>query len=233
MWLLGKKTVYDRSRILGEAQQARSRKKYEKAIALYRQVLEVEPENVDLLGKIAPLLARARHPAEVRSTYRSAAEGLVRRGFVDRAIGTLREATGYLPRDVEIWSALAALELKRGRPIDAHRTLLQGRSHFRRRKDRPQAIELLRRARELAPKDFETSFDLAGLLARSGQRARAHSLLEELVRRSGRRELRRVRARQLRVAPSPAAGWRWLRALLWTDSTPGGEIPGRAQVARR
>lgn len=208
-----RKRPYDRSRILGEAARLQGRRRYDQAIALTRQVLAVEPANLDLQRKVASLLARARRPEEAWRGYRSAAEDLVHRGFLEQGIGTLREAAEYLPRELEVWSALAALELKRGRPIDAHHALLQGRGHFRKRGDRPKALQLLLRARALAPEDLETGLDAARLLVRCGESARAHGLLEGLARRKQGRELRRVRSLQLRVRPSPTGVWRWLSAL--------------------
>jgi tetratricopeptide (TPR) repeat protein len=203
---------YDRARIMSAAAKARRRRKHQKALMLYRQVLEKEPDNPDLHRKVAPLLAATRQEAKAWTAYRSAAEGLVRQGFVEQAIGVFREATGYLPRRVEVWLSLAELELKRNRPLDAHKALLDGRRHFRSRKHRSEAIQLLVRARKLDPRHFETNFDLAGLLARGGARVRAQRLLDELAMWAHGGKLRRVRGRQFGLAPSPTAGWRWMRA---------------------
>jgi tetratricopeptide (TPR) repeat protein len=210
LWRRTGRKTYDRSRILADAARQQRRRRWDEAIALYRKVLEVEPANLDLQRKIASLLARARRPEEAWRCYRGAAEGLVRRGFLDQRIGALREAAEWLPRELEVWSALAALELSRGRPVDAHHTLLQGRGHFRSRSDRTKALQLLMRAHALAPEDLETGLDAARLLARCGQRARAHGLLEALARSKRGRELRSIRSLQLRVRPSPVAVWRWL-----------------------
>jgi len=204
--------AYDRARIMAAAAKARRRRKHQKALELYREVLQKEPENPELHRKVAPLLVATRKEAEAWASYRSAAEGFARQGFVEQAIGVFREATDQLPRQVEAWSGLAGLELERRRPADAHKALLQGRSHFRSRKQRSDAIRLLLQARKLEPGHFETSFDLAGLLARSGARARARRLLDELASWATGANLRRVRARQFGIAPTPATGWRWLRA---------------------
>jgi hypothetical protein len=64
------------------------------------------------------------------------------------------------------------------------------------------------------PAAFEPGFDLAGLLAKAGERARALALLETLARGRGGPQLRRVRARQLNLAPGPLALWRWVRSLV-------------------
>ncbi len=224
--MFGRNRHYDRVRILAAATRAQRKGRRKKAIALYRQVLEFEPENPDLHRKLAPLLARTRKRAEAWASYRRAAEGLVRLGFVDRAIGVFREASGYLPREEEVWLGLADLEAKRGRRADALQALLAGRSHLRSRADRTRAIRLLARARALDPSCFEASFDLAGLLARSGHRARSLSLLNELATRARGKDLRRVRARQLRVSPGLRAAWRWL------SSIPAGSGAGAATTLR-
>lgn len=210
-WLRRKKP-YDRSRLLREAGEARKKGRREKAIGCYREVLAVEPDNPDLHRRIAPLLAKTRRPDEAWASYRRAVDGLQQRGFADQAVGVLREASSLLPREPEAWMALADLELARRRPVDAHRVLLEGRRHFRSRRDRAQAIGLLLLARKLSPWDFDTSFDLAGLLARAGARGRARRLLEEIAAWARPRDLRRVRARQFAMSPTPAAGWRWVRA---------------------
>lgn len=203
---------YDRASIMAAAAKARQRRKHQKALDLYQEVLAKEPDNPDLHRKVAPLLVSTRKEKDAWAAYRRAAEGFERQGFVEQAIGVFREATGRLPRQVEVWSSLAELELKRSRPADAHKALLEGRRHFRSRKHRAEAIQLLTRARKLEPRHFETSFDLAGLLARAGGRARARRMLDELASWAQGRKLRRVRARQFNLAPSPASGWRWMRA---------------------
>lgn len=208
--MFGRRAHYDRLRILGDAARAQRKGRRKKAIALYRQVLEFEPENPDLHRKIAPLLARTRRHPEAWASYRQAAAGLIRLGFLDRAIGVYREAAGHMPRQEEVWLELAELETRRGRRADALQMLLAGRRQLRSRADRPRAIRLLLRARELDPSCFEASFDLAGLLAKVGHRARSLVLLNSLAVRASGTELRRVRARQLFRSPGPRTAWRWL-----------------------
>lgn len=199
---------------MSAAAGARRRRKHQKALELYQRVLAKEPDNPDLHRKVAPLLAATKQEAQAWAAYRRAVDGLVQQGFLEQAIGVFREATGYLPRHVEVWSGLAELELKRQRSADAHKALLEGRRHFRSRKHRAEAIALLTRARKIDPRHFETSFDLAGLLGRSGASRRAQRLLDELASWTQGPKLRRVRARQFGLSPSPAAGWRWMRAAL-------------------
>lgn len=183
-------------------------------MALYREVLGVEPGNPEVHRRLAPLLARTREPEEAWRSYRRAAEGMDRKGFLERALGVYREAAHHLPRESGAWLAIAELEVRRGRKADALAALRTGRGHLRSRSERAQAIRLLTRARELDPDAFEPSFELAGLLARTGERRRALELLAVLSGGRRGRELRRVRGRQLALSPGLFALARWLAALV-------------------
>jgi tetratricopeptide (TPR) repeat protein len=204
--------VYDRNRLLEQAARARRRGRRKRAIALYQQVLAMDPEDPQVNRRIAALFAKTKRPAEAWESYRRAAARLARQGFVEQAIGIYREASTYLARERQLWLALAELEVERGRGIDAAFALLEGSRHLRGRRNREAALALLTRAREIQPSAFEPSFALAGLLLRTGQKARGRRILAELERHARGRELRRLRGRQLRVSPSPRAAWRWLVA---------------------
>jgi cytochrome c-type biogenesis protein CcmH/NrfG len=214
MAVLVKTASYDRARLMKRASGALGKRKRKKAIALYRKVLATNPDDTEAHRKLAPLLAQNGEVTEALKSYRKVMDAMLQQGFDDRAIGLLRAAAGSLPREFELWKTLAALQVKRGKKPDAVEALLEGRSHFRRRQDRGIAIVLLMQARKLEPGSFRVSYDLACQLGREGRVAEALGLLEQLVRRPRPPHLRRVRARQLLLAPSPAALWRLLRACL-------------------
>jgi tetratricopeptide (TPR) repeat protein len=212
MGWFGRREVYDRSRLLEQAARARKRGRRKRAIALYQQVLAVEPDDPQIHRRIAPLFAQARRPADAWESYQRAATKLARQGFVEQAIGIYREASAFLARERRLWLALADLEVERGRSIDAADALLEGSRHLRARRTRQDALALLLRARQIQPSAFEPGFALAGLLVRSGYRERGMRILEELERHARGRQLRRLRGRQLRLSPTPGAAWRWLAA---------------------
>jgi len=214
MGLIRTRVGYDRTRILDAAARARSRKKRERAIALYRWVLAAEPKNLELHGKLGPLLAESGQHFDAWSSFRTVARLHLRAGEADNALAAYREAALYLPQEVQAWQAIGRLQAKRGQRREAVETLLEGSRQFRTRWLRPQAIHLLRRARDLDPWNFEVVIDLACLLAIQEQGREAHMLLDGLVARSDGERLRRVRSAQFRIRPSPRAAWRWLEAAL-------------------
>ncbi len=203
---------YDRARILEAAARARVRNRRRQAIALFRRVLAVEPDNVDLHAKLAPLLARTGQHFDAWQSFQRVARTHLREKRADRALAVYREASEHLPRQPEAWLAVAALERKRGRPDAAVAALCAGRRHFRGRRRRAEAIHLLRRAAELDPANVAVALDLSRLLSRSGQRDEATLRLRRLEERCEGRERRRVLGAHWRLEPSLMGTWRWLRA---------------------
>ncbi len=217
MGWFARKSNYDRTRLLSQAMRATQRHRHKRAIALYRKILAVDPTDTQIHRKIAPLLAQTRQPDDAWESYRRAAEQLSKQGFVDQAIGTYREASTHLARQHRLWLALADLEVKRGRPVDAANALVDGSRRLRSRRTRQEAVTLLQQARKLQPGAFEPSYELAGVLASVGARDRAKRILQELVARAHGRQLRKVRGRQFFLSPTPAAAWRWLATAVTRD----------------
>jgi len=207
-----RKRPYDRTRILDAAAQARTRKKRKKAVALYRQVLAVERNNAELHARIAPLLAEIGQHFDAWVSFRIAARACLRKGRGDKALAVYREAAGHLPREIQVWQAIARLQVKRNKRREAVEALLEGVCQFRSRGYRPEAIHLLRHADEIEPWNFEVVSKLARLLAKSDQPEETRRLLEGLETRTDGERLRRVYAAQFRLDGDLRYAWLWLRA---------------------
>jgi tetratricopeptide (TPR) repeat protein len=202
----------DREVILEQASRARSRRQWRRAIALYRQVLAVEPNSVEIHERLAPLLAATRQEFDAWNSYRAVAHAALREGREDRAIAVFREAAHALPQEIQAWQGLARLLVRQSEPDAAIEVLLEGNRQFRTPFLRPQAIHLLRRARAIDPWHFETVLELALHLGRIDQEVEASMLLEGLAERCQDRQLRRVRAAALSVAPGARSLLRWLQS---------------------
>jgi Tfp pilus assembly protein PilF len=241
MGLFRRRPVYDRARIIDAAARARVKKKWVRAIELYRWVLAMEPQNGEIHAKLAPLLARTGQHFDAWNSFKVTARIHLRNGHPDKALAVYRDAARHLPREPQAWLAVARLQHKRGAPVEAVETLLEGSRQLRSRRLRPQAIHLLRRAREVNAWSFEVVLELARLLASTRQLHEAWLLLDRLAQRSTGERLRRARGAQLRLSPSPAAAWRWLQAALQRDSgeaaaparPSGGVVPLRKPAVRR
>jgi tetratricopeptide (TPR) repeat protein len=177
---------------------------------LYRKLLAVEPNSIELHERLAPLLAATRQEFDAWNSYRVVAHAALREGREDRAIAVFREAAAALPREIQAWQGLARLLVRQSEPDAAIEVLLEGSRHFRSHFHRPQAIHLLRRARTIDPWHFETVLELALHLGRADQQAEASFLLEGLAERCQERQLRRVRTAALAVRPGARSLVRWL-----------------------
>jgi tetratricopeptide (TPR) repeat protein len=238
MPLFGARRVYDRRRVLEEAARASSRNKRRRAIAFYRWVLAVEPNNPDLHTRLAPLLADTGQHFDAWRCFRTMARAALREGRKDKALAIYRDATNRLPHELQAWEGLAHLLAKEGDQAEAIGILIEGSRSFGKRAHRPEAIHLLRRARSIDPWHLEAVFELARQLARADQRDEARLLFDGLAQRTHGERLRRVRAAQLRLDCSIASAWRWIRCVLRPGEEPappaeaGGVVPLRSRSRR-
>ncbi len=213
MALFGRR-AYDRADSLARAAKALGRGKRKQAIAEYRRVLAQEPGNPVILAKLAALLAETRQLAEAGEKWSAAGKQYEMQGFPEKALAVYTQAVLYLPRSLELRETISGLYLARSRRADAIAVLFDGRKHFRRRKQRPLAIRLLRGAVRIEPWHLDATLELARLLSKSGGRAEADRLYQGLCEKKRGAQLRRVRGAMYRRSPTPAALWRWLRAAL-------------------
>lgn len=206
---------FDRGKALDVASKARAKGNLKKAIAAYREVLAVKADDLDVHLKLAPLLAEIRQVDAAWESFVVAGEGFSKRGFADKAASVYRQAGQLVPTRAEVWERLCDICLERERRADAAKTLADAvAKHFKKPAQRADAIRLLRKGLAIEPNSFRFAFGLGRLLRKEGQHDEAQALLEGLVATSSRAELTKVRGELLRLAPTPAALWRFARALL-------------------
>lgn len=203
--------AYDRSRVLDEAERARAKGRRKKAVAGYREILEHEPDDPAVHGKLAPLLVDDE-PWSAWLSFEKAAQAHLAKGFVDRAIAVYRQAAEALPFLPEAWEQVSALHLQKGRRADAVKALLDGQHFFwGKKKDAPTLVRLLKKAVELDPLGVEACVALARAHRRANQRAEGLALLDGLLPRVDRADRRRVLRARLGLAPGLGGVWAWLR----------------------
>jgi tetratricopeptide (TPR) repeat protein len=201
---------YDRARALAIAEKARSRGRLRKAVRWYLKVLAQDPGDLQTNAKVAPLLARLRRWTEAQQRFDAAASGFLAAGFSAKAIAVWTVAAHTFPEAVEYRERIADQLVMAGRRQDAILSLLEGRSHLRKRRQRPLAILLLQQVYTLDPGHVSATLDLADLLRREGSRSEARRLLANILAHARVRDLRRrVRFALFRLEPS------WRGAVDW------------------
>ncbi len=205
-----KKKVFDRTELLAQADKSRARGRRRRAITLYAKLLEQDPNDLTVHGKIAPLLAVEGKGAAAMASFRAAASGHAAAGFVDRGIAVLRQAADHFPEDESLWTEVANLHVMRGRRGDAVAALVAGGERLLDGRYRPIGAKVLRRALELEPWHAQATLLLAKTLAREKRRQEAVALLEGLARRTGGRARAQARRLAFWYMPTLRRLWRWL-----------------------
>lgn len=212
MWFK-RKSSYSRASIMEGAGKAAAKGRLKKAIAGYRRVIEVDPNDFDAHSRVAPLLARAGDIDGSWTSFRTIGETYRMRGFPAKAAGVYVQAARYMPKKSEVWENISALHLERGLKADAIEALIAGHRHFKGRA-RDIAIRLLEKAWGIEPWRYDVTRRLSKLLGKSGRKDEALKLLYGLAGRTRGGNLRRVRGQVFRLSPGLTPAWLWLRAAI-------------------
>ncbi len=203
---------YNRTEELAAADVARAHGRRRQAIAGYRRVLEVNPEDLTVHAKIAPLLAATGDRDGALKSFRTAADGQAKAGFHERALSLFIQAAEHYPEEEALWPEIARLHLQRGRRAEAVAALTQGGWRLHLARQYPVAERVLRLALQFAPHDADASANLPRTVRAAGRRDEAVQLLEDLAKRVHGRRLAAVRGIVFRVHPTFGHLWSWMGA---------------------
>ncbi|MBE7414289.1 MAG: hypothetical protein HS130_03280 [Deltaproteobacteria bacterium] len=209
--LFWREKSYDRERCLADAAKAQAGGRLKKAIGHYRRVLEADPDDYLVHAKVAPLLARTSKFEEAWMSFKIAGSRYLAAGFSQKAISMYSQAAKFMPRNPEVWETMAHVYVMQGRRAEAMHTLFNGHRFFRNGPEKGKAINMLRKAFELDPWNFEVTMELSKLL-RKIDPVEAMGLLEGLSSRVKGRESRKVRSAMFLAGPGFSAAWRWVKA---------------------
>lgn len=218
MKLSGATASYDRGEILRMAEKYRSQRRIRKAIREYEKILSVDPRDIDIHMKIAPLYIRAGRKDQAKESLRQVIAWYEKRGFADKAIATLRLALTVDRRDLAAHLNLADLYLGKAHAGDARKVLDAARKTFRGKRFLKEAVAVEEKILSLAPDDFRSQVSLVRLLWRTGKRRetleRLRRMEEQWAWRGNKRYWRKTRWLLCRLAPSLSTCWDYLLSLL-------------------
>ncbi len=202
-----------RGDLVADGDRARARGRLKAAVAAYRKALAANsPHDPHIHGKLATLLARLEDADGAAASFRQAAEGHLRAGFLDRALAVYQQARQAFPLVPEFHSEAARIHLIRGRRAEAAIVLADGGRALS-RAQRADAIEMLRGALGIRPRHVEATLTLAPLLRIEGRAVEARQMLLEIEPGLRGAPLRRARWEIFRAVPGLRTGWRFVRAL--------------------
>jgi tetratricopeptide (TPR) repeat protein len=217
MKLTGAPAPYDRGETLRMAENYRSQRRIKKAIREYEKILSVDPRDIDVHIKIAPLYIRAGRKDQAKASLRQAIAWYETKGFEDKAIATLRLALTIDRHNLAAHIDLANRYLGKGHPGDARKVLDAARKTFRGRKFLKEALAVEEMILSLAPDDFRAQVSAVRLLWKMGKRRVALDRLRRMddlwARRGNKRYWRKIRMLRCNLAPSLSTVWDYIHSL--------------------
>ncbi len=151
-----------------------------KAIAIYKKIAKLAPEEIKPLERLADLYIQQGILSEARPLLLQLAEGHIKAGRREPASDLLRKLLEAEPDNLRVQMRLAEVQLAMGQKADAAQTFLVCAERHLALRDYDEADKLITRALELTPENAPARLLKARVLAGAGKHADAAKLLESL-----------------------------------------------------
>ena len=191
-----------------------------KAIAMYKKIDRLQPNDTEIATNLADLYAQQDLVVEARSHYLAVANAHNKAGATQEGLDVLRKISDLDPQNTEIRTRLAEGYLKEGMTAEAAASFTEAGHHLLARGAFDNALEAFAKALEIRPRDHAS---LKGLLAAHSARGTADEAAEIIGRASADNpddlELLSMLARALIEAEDPAQTERATAALVAKESS--------------
>jgi len=151
-----------------------------KAIAIYKKIAKLAPEETRPVERLAELYVQQGVLSEARPIYLQLAELHQRAGRQQQAVGLLRKLLEAEPDNLRVHVKLAELSLTMGEPADAVAAFRSAAELLHRRGEHAEAVKYADRALKTDPDDLPTLALKAQILAAGSHRSDAIALLQSL-----------------------------------------------------
>jgi tetratricopeptide (TPR) repeat protein len=151
-----------------------------KAIAIYRKITKLAPEEMRPIERLADLYVQQGVMSEARPIYLQMAEVHQRANRPAQAVALLRKLLDAEPDNPRVQSRLAELLVSTSQPAEAVNVLRTAAQQLLRRGDHAEALRLADRALKITPADAATLALRARVLVGAGKQTEAVGMLESL-----------------------------------------------------
>ena len=148
-----------------------------KAIAMYKKIDRLQPNDVEIASHLADLYAQQGLVVEARAHYLKIVEAHNRAGATESALEALRKIADLDPQNTNIRTKLADSYLRQGMNTDAATCLTEAGHVLVTRGAFDEALDVFGRALEINPEDYAS---LKGVLAAHSARGTADEAAEAI-----------------------------------------------------
>jgi len=188
-----------------DAEKEEKAGRFEKAIALYRDLVADNPRDWNTIKKIGDLYSRMNRVKEASQEYAKVADFYARDGFLLKAIAVWKQINKLDPTVLEPYLNLADLYAKQGLMVEAKSQYQFVVDEYKRRGRIREAGDALKKMADIDPGDLKIRSMLADLYIRDGNPAKAvgeHiTIAEELSRKGHMAEALQVLEKGLKLDP--------------------------------
>jgi tetratricopeptide (TPR) repeat protein len=201
------------------AAEYEQKKQYDKALALYVQVLQAadgaeEDADVPLFNRVGDLLLRLGNVNEALTYFEKAIDLYAERGFLNNAIALCNRVLRQSPSRTGVYYKLGRISAAKGFKSDAKKNFLEYADRMQRAGELDEAFRALKEFADLCPDQDDIRLMLAEQLSKEGRKNEAleqlqllHSRLESEGRNTeARATVDRMKAIAPDFVPSAASG---------------------------
>ena len=153
-----------------------------KAIAMYKKIDRLQPNDIEIATSLADLYAQQDLIVEARAHYLAVVEAHNRAGAAQSALETLRKIADLDPQNTQIRTKLADGYLNQGLKKEAAECFAEAGQALVARGACDEALEVFGRALVLQPDDYETLKGLHAAHSARGTADEAAELIEEALK---------------------------------------------------
>ena len=174
--------------MLQQAQKHLSKGNLDKAVKVFQQLANIEPQNQRIALRLADLLAKTGRKTAAVEQYEKVAEIHVKEDFIPKAIAVYRTVVRIDPERLSAYERLAELYKKQGLEAEALAQLQNIFELYQKKDDVPRQIEVLRVMVDMDSENLGFQVRLGEILARSGdgkEAAKAFAVAATTLSRRG------------------------------------------------
>src|SRR2546423_4861755 len=177
----------DKNKVIESAAKLIAKGAFDKAVKEYQRVLEMDPDDVRVLQKLAELFQRMNRKAEAADCFEKVARTYSQQGFYLKAVALYKQVLKVIDR-VEVSIRLAELYQQLGLVGDATKEWQTVAAHYEKAGDHKASLDTLKKLVDLDPDNVASRIRLGE------QHARHDELVEaEAGKRGGGHDLPRHR----------------------------------------
>jgi pilus assembly protein FimV len=154
---------------------------YLKAIAIYKKITKLDPNNMPAYAKLGHLYAKQGLPLEARANYQIVADHYINHREYTKAAEIYQSLAELEPENIIVRQKLAEINFRLGKKEESIQELFSIAKELIRKEKYDESRKLLRKILEMQPDHSGAIFNLADIYCKSGDPEKAINLFTQYL----------------------------------------------------